>query len=73
MERNSSSTPISTVTDSGKPIAATNHRMGFPLSVLCRGHPMDMDKLHLFVLSSFFLLLKREPYKIATEISAVQL
>jgi hypothetical protein len=48
---------------SGKPIAATNHRtgfqremrenyqlkilMGFPLSVLCSGRTIELDKLHI--------------------------
>jgi hypothetical protein len=62
--------------NSGKPIAATNHRigfqqemrenyhlwigMGFPLSVICSRHPIELDKPHILALAdeTGFLLFK---------------
>jgi hypothetical protein len=48
--------------------------MGFPLSVICRGHPIELDKPHILALAaeSGFLLFKEQvPLKFKKEISAV--
>jgi hypothetical protein len=64
--------------NSGKPIAALNHRigfhremrenyqlwilMGFPLSVICSGCPIELDKPHILALAAEtgFLLFKEQ-------------
>jgi hypothetical protein len=49
--------------------------MGFPLSVICRGRPIELDKLHILALAaetSFLLFKEQVPLKFKKEISAVQ-
>jgi hypothetical protein len=77
--------------NSGKPIAATNHRigfqremrendqlwilMGFLLSVICSGRPIELDKPHILALAAetgFLLFKEQVPLKFKEEISAVQ-
>jgi hypothetical protein len=77
--------------DSGKPFAAISHRIGFqremrenyqlwisigfPLSVICCGRPIELDKPHILALAAetgFLLFKKQVPLKFKKEISAVQ-
>jgi hypothetical protein len=49
--------------------------MGFPLSVICCGHPIEVDKPHILALvakTSFLLFKEQLPLKFKKEISAVQ-
>jgi hypothetical protein len=49
--------------------------MGFPLSVICGGRPIELDKPHILALAdeNGFLLFKEQvPLKFKKEISAVQ-
>jgi hypothetical protein len=49
--------------------------MGFPLSVLCSGRPIELDKPHILALAaenSFLLFKGQVPLKCKKEISAVQ-
>jgi hypothetical protein len=49
--------------------------MGFPLSVICCGRPIELDKPHILALAAetgFLLLREQVPLKFKKEISAVQ-
>ncbi len=49
--------------------------MGFPLSVICCGRPIELDKPHILALAAetVFLLFKEQvPFKFKKEISAAQ-
>ncbi len=49
--------------------------MGFPLSVICSGHPIELDKPHILALAAetgFLLFKEQVPLKFKEEISAVQ-
>jgi hypothetical protein len=49
--------------------------MGFPLSVICCGHPFELDKPHILALAAktgFLLFKEQVPLKVKKEISAVQ-
>jgi hypothetical protein len=49
--------------------------MGFPLSVICSGRPIELDKPHILALAAetVFLLFKEQvPLNFKKEISAVQ-
>jgi hypothetical protein len=48
--------------------------MGFPPSVLCSGHPIELDKPYILALASetdFLLFKEQVPLKFKKEISAV--
>jgi hypothetical protein len=47
--------------------------MGFPLSVICCGHPIELDKPHILALAAetgFLLFKEQVPLKFKKEISA---
>jgi hypothetical protein len=49
--------------------------MGFPLSVICSGRPVEMDEPHILALAAetgFLLFKEQVPLKLKKEISAVQ-
>jgi hypothetical protein len=49
--------------------------MGFPLSVICCGRPVELDKPHILALATetgFLLFKEQVPLKFKKEISAVQ-
>ena len=49
--------------------------MGFPLSVICSGRPIELDKPHILALAAetgFLLFKEQVPLKFKKEISAVQ-
>jgi hypothetical protein len=49
--------------------------MGFPLSVICRGRPIELDKPRILALAAenvFLLFIEQVPLKFKKEISAVQ-
>jgi hypothetical protein len=49
--------------------------MGFPLSVICSGRPIELDKPHILALASetgFLLFKEQVPLKFEKEISVVQ-
>jgi hypothetical protein len=49
--------------------------MGFPLSVICSGHPIELDKPHILALAAetgFLLFKEQVSLKFKKEISAVQ-
>jgi hypothetical protein len=49
--------------------------MDFPLSVICSGRPIELDKPHILALASetgFLLFKEQVPLKFKKEISAVQ-
>jgi hypothetical protein len=49
--------------------------MGFPLSVICSGRPIELDKPHILALATetgFLLFKEQVPLKFKKEISAVQ-
>ena len=49
--------------------------MGFPLSVICSGRPIKLDKPHILALAAetgFLLFKEQVPLKFKKEISAVQ-
>ncbi len=77
--------------NSGMPIATINHRigfqqemrenyqlriwMGFPLSVICSGRPIELDKPLILALAAetgFLLFKEQVPLKFKKEISAAQ-
>jgi hypothetical protein len=46
--------------------------MGFPLSVICSGHPIELDKPHILALAAetgFLLLKEQVPLKLKRNIS----
>jgi hypothetical protein len=49
--------------------------MGFPLSVICSGRPIELDKPHILALAAetgFLLCKEQVPLKFKKEISAVK-
>ncbi len=49
--------------------------MGFPLSVICSGRPIDLDKPHILALAAetgFLLFKEQVPLKYKKEMSEVQ-
>jgi hypothetical protein len=49
--------------------------MGFPLSVLCSRHPIELDKPHILALAAeigFLLFKEQVPHNLKNKISAVQ-
>jgi hypothetical protein len=49
--------------------------MGVPLSVICCGRPIELDKPHILALAAetgFLLFKEQDPLKFKKEISAVQ-
>jgi hypothetical protein len=49
--------------------------MSFPLSVICSGHPIELDKPHILALAAetgFLLFKEQVPLKFKEEISAIR-